>query len=186
MIHVKEHFGKPFFPGLRIQSLFGFSVFAESEQALREKELSAVRKMPGQELIRIANAIRRQLFSELEASGAPEQNPTSMQAWFLAYIAEESAERDVFQKDLESHFNIRRSTATQILQAMERKALIRREPVAHDRRAKKITLTQAAREVGRANRQRVEQIEARLLRGFGPEELQTLLCYLGRMRENME
>lgn len=145
-----------------------------------------MQRMLGQELIRLTNAIRRRLFSGPVLHGAPGKDPTSMQEWFLAYIAEEGDGRDLFQKDLETHFNIRRSTATQILQAMERKNLIRREPVSYDKRAKKITLTQTAREMGRMRAQRVGQIEDRLLRGFAPEEVQALFTYLGRLRENIE
>ena len=50
-------------------------------------------------------------------------------------------DRDMFQRDVEAEFNIRRSTATGILQLMEKNGFLLREPVAYDARLKKLVLT---------------------------------------------
>lgn len=140
----------------------------------------------GQEFIKITNAIRRQLYNDRSVIDDPERHPTTTQEWFLAYIANESENRDVFQKDLEAQFNIRRSTATEILQAMERKKLIIREPVPYDKRSKKITLTQQAWKIHNANVDRIKSIENRLVQGFSAEEMERLISYLRRIQKNME
>ncbi len=62
---------------------------------------------------------------------------TMMQKMFLGYL-EVHEDQPVFQKDLESAFHIRRSTATGILQIMVRDGLIVREPVEDDARLKRL------------------------------------------------
>jgi len=68
---------------------------------------------------------------------------TMMQKMFLGYL-EVHEDQPVFQKDLESAFHIRRSTATGILQIMVRDGLIVREPVEGDARLKRLVLTPIA------------------------------------------
>ena len=87
---------------------------------------------------------------------------------------------------METQFNIRRSTATEILKAMERKDLIRREPLSEDKRAKRIILTEKGRRICEENRQRIQQIEDKLLQGFQEEEIRQLRQFLARMQKNME
>lgn len=51
-----------------------------------------------------------------------------MNGWVIVYLAHNS-DRDVFQRDLEERFNVRRSTVSNILSLMEKKGLIKRESV---------------------------------------------------------
>ena len=69
-----------------------------------------------------------------------------MQRWVIGYLSEHEG-KDVFQRDLEEEFSVRRSTATGILQLMEKNELITREPVSHDARLKKLVLTPKAIEI---------------------------------------
>ena len=48
---------------------------------------------------------------------------TGVQSWIVRYLYDHG-EEDVFQKDLESQFSVRRSTMTTILQLMEKNGLI--------------------------------------------------------------
>ena len=50
-------------------------------------------------------------------------------------------QEDVFQKDLEAEFQMARSTASGILQSMEKKQLIIRESIPRDARLKRLVLT---------------------------------------------
>ena len=103
----------------------------------------------------------------------------------MVYIVQREGQ-DVFQKDLETQFNIRGSTATEILKAMERKGLILREPLPQNKRAKKITLTPKGMTICHENRRRIMEIENKLLAGFEEEEIRQLLGFLSRMQQNME
>ena len=74
------------------------------------------------------------------------KNITAMQKWIIGYLSDND-KKDIFQRDLEEEFSVRRSTATGILQLMEKNNLIKREPVSYDARLKKIVLTQKALDI---------------------------------------
>ena len=72
----------------------------------------------------------------------PKDRTTRMQSWIIGYINDMGRQqKDVFQKDIEKHFNINRSTNSEILSNMEGKGMIKKESVAYDGRLKKIVLT---------------------------------------------
>jgi DNA-binding MarR family transcriptional regulator len=110
---------------------------------------------------------------------------TGNNGWIIGFLAKNS-ERDIFQKDLEEHFTITRSTASKVLSLMEQKGLIRRQAVAQDARLKKIVLTEKAEQVKELMSEDAERMERVLVRGFTGEEKQILLSYLGRMKDNIE
>lgn len=56
-------------------------------------------------------------------------------------------QEDVLQRDLEQEFNIRRSTATLILQRMEKKDLIKRTPAQIDARQRAVVLTDKGKQL---------------------------------------
>lgn len=136
------------------------------------------------EVIGVANILRRITFLDGYYQSDPD-GPTSMQRWFLRYIWEHQNE-DVFQKNLEAAFKVRRSTATEVLKAMERKMLIQRTPCIEDKRSKKITLTEKGLEVCRENRKRVVATDMRILNGISEEEIGTFLKTLEKIRKNLE
>lgn len=92
----------------------------------------------GIKLVRMSNAIRRMTFNESIRLGNGDEQPTGTQEMFLAYMSAVEDEQEILQKDLEGWFNIRRSTATEILKRMEQKGLITREAVSYDKRVKKL------------------------------------------------
>ena len=92
----------------------------------------------------------------------------------------------MYQKDLEGEFGITRSTASRVLRLMEHKGLLERQSVPHDARLKKLVLTERSRRVLQEMCQTGMTIDARLLRGFSPEEVQTLYGFLDRMFQNLE
>ena len=83
---------------------------------------------------------------------------TGMQA-MIASSDPAREEGDLFQKDIESAFQMRRSTATGILQLMEQHGILRREPVAHDGRLKRLVLTDRARAMDERITERMAQME---------------------------
>mgnify|MGYP001860943928 FL=1 len=142
-------------------------------------------QMVGGELISTVNMLRRHIYNNRAEMEDPKNHPTSTQEWFLVYIVQRKGQ-DVFQKDLETQFNVRGSTATEILKAMERKGLILREPLPQNKRAKKITLTPKGLAICQENHRRIMEIENKLLTGFEQEEIRQLLEFLSRMQQNME
>lgn len=65
---------------------------------------------------------------------------TGTQVQIIHYLAT-SDKQDVYQKDIEGEFNIRRPTATNILKTMEKNDLILRRSTNHDSRLKQIILS---------------------------------------------
>ena len=95
----------------------------------------------GFEVKTLANMLRRQV-DKLESNRGID-GVTSTQGRVIGFIVSKKG-KDVFQRDLEEEFSVRRSTATSILQLMERNGFIRREAVDYDARLKKLILTEKA------------------------------------------
>lgn len=109
---------------------------------------------------------------------------TGTNCWIIGYLSDHD-DRDIFQKDLEEHFTITRSTASRVLRLMEQKGLIERQQVARDARLKKLVLTQKARQLSEMMKEDRQDMERRLLSGFSAEEVAALHAYLLRMKANM-
>ena len=93
--------------------------------------------------------------------------------------------KDVFQKDIEKHFSLSRSTVTEILQRMEKSGLIERLTVSSDARLKKIMLTEKANdliEVLDRDREKTDQI---VVKNLTDSEIQTLIELLGKVSQSL-
>ena len=97
-----------------------------------------------------------------------EERITKMQGWVIDYIYDHRTE-DVFQRDIEKEFEIRRSTATELLKLMEKNELLIRQPVPNDLRLKKLILTQKALNQHRKMDKMIKEVEAVMLNGISPE-----------------
>ena len=98
----------------------------------------------------------------------------------------DSANVMVMILELESEFGITRSTASRVLRLMEQKGLVERQSVPQDARLKKLVLTERSRRLVQEMCQTGMTIDTRLLRGFSPDEVQTLYGFLDRMFRNLE
>lgn len=133
---------------------------------------------------RLSNKMQR-LLSNIQMNRG-EEALTGMQCGVLGFIREYSKKQDVFQKDIEKEFNIRRSTATGILQLMEKNDLIKRISVDHDARLKKIVLT----EKGFNTREEVDQwnleTEKRMTQNLTPDEIETFLILIEKISKGLD
>ena len=136
----------------------------------------------GAQLGVLSNLLKRQM--AFQRAGAADCHVTGMQAMIIHYLA--MADGDRFQKDVETQFRFRRSTATGILQLMEQHGLLRREPVPQDGRLKRLVLTDQARALDAELTQRLRQTEERMRRGIGEEELAVWFRVCGKLRANLE
>lgn len=110
---------------------------------------------------------------------------TGMQAWMLKFIHEQPKNTNVFQKDIEKEFQIRRSTATGILQLLEKNGYIIREAVAEDARLKKITLTKKAILAQEELSRKVEKIDKLIETGLSKEEIETFFNVAEKIKNNL-
>ena len=111
--------------------------------------------------------------------------PKGVNGWAISYFYE-NRDKDIFQKDFESKFSIRRSTASNILKTMEQNGFIERVSVPYDARLKKIILTQKAIDIHTAVIKNIQKREERLRQGISPEEIDAFLKTLKKMTANME
>ncbi|HJK51630.1 MAG TPA: MarR family transcriptional regulator [Methanocorpusculum sp.] len=109
---------------------------------------------------------------------------TGIHGWIIGHLCRHP-ERDIFQKDIEAILSIRRSTATGILQLMEKNGLIIREPVPYDARLKKLVPTQKTLAVNRRLEEEFKRINAQLIHGLTKEELDIFCSVAEKMQANL-
>lgn len=141
------------------------------------------KRRAGHEIKILSNLLKRQLRAG-EISEC-DQEITGMQGRILGYLCH-NGDREIFQRDIEAEFLIRRSTATGILQLMERDGLIVRQPVARDARLKQLKLTQKAIAIHHKIEEQIDRMEDRLIQGILEEEMAVFYRVVDRMKENME
>ena len=88
-------------------------------------------RMIGARIKSLSNLLKRQVDQSMSEIGI--EPLTGMQGRIVGYLGHHQ-DQDVFQRDIEEEFQIRRSTATGILQLLEKKGLLERRPVARDGR----------------------------------------------------
>ncbi len=139
-------------------------------------------KAIGFEVRTLSNLIKR----KIEHMTAEEETDiTSMQSWIIAYLFN-NQDRNLYQKDIEEHFTIRRSTGTNLLQLMEKKGLIIRQSVSSDARLKQLVLTDKSTAIHERMCLRLDRFEENLATGIADEDLEVFLRVLEKMKLNIE
>ncbi|MPM49854.1 Transcriptional regulator SlyA [bioreactor metagenome] len=138
----------------------------------------------GREIRGLSNLIKRRIDSQAAMLGI--EDMTGVQGWLLHYLDKRTPQGQVFQRDIEEDFGIRRSTATVMLQQLERKGLVERLPVAGDARLKSIVLTEKASEFCRVLHQDRDKMEAIMRKDITPEELAAFFAVADKIRSNLE
>ena len=137
----------------------------------------------GFEIHKTSRIIKR--YMDSDASKSYVDKMTGTHGWAVGYFYR-NRNKDIFQKDFEQEFNIRRSTASTILSLMEKNDLIKRESVDYDARLKKITLTQKALDVQSVVLDAFDRFEKTMQQGISDEELTVFYSVLDKINKNME
>lgn len=137
----------------------------------------------GHEVMIVSNIIKRHMNSNGAAYNIEEI--TGMQALIIKYIYYHDSQ-DVFQRDLEKKFNVRRSTATGILQLMEKRGLIERVSVSHDARLKKLKLTPKAVKCHLVIESEIQEFEKKMKQGLSEDEIELFIKLIRKIRNNIE
>ena len=95
---------------------------------------------------------------------------TQVQMSIIDFLARQAQKRPLYQTDVEHEFNIQKSSATALLQLMERKELIVRVPSKQDGRYKAIQLTEKSQKVAVYIRHFFDQNDAFLRNELGGNE----------------
>ena len=109
-----------------------------------------------------------------------------MQSRVLHYILVRTQGGPLFQKDLEDVFGLSRSTATGMLQGLERDGLIQRESVPYDARLKRLVPTRQAQALDAQVQACAREMEDLLCRDLSPGQVQLFLETAEKMMENLD
>ena len=137
----------------------------------------------GFELHRSSRLVKR--YMDNDATKLYVDKMTGTHGWAIGFFYH-NRDRDVFQKDFEQEFNIRRSTASNILALIEKNGLITRESVPYDARLKKIVLTQKALDVQSVVDKAFEKLEETMRKDISEEELQVFFGVIDKINNNLE
>lgn len=134
-------------------------------------------------LFRIAeHAIAQEIHKSHESLGI-----TSSQGYMLGYLTRRHLQGDfpIYAKDAESHFGVKHSSVSGVLQRLESKGFIHFEPDDTDRRCKKIVLTEKALDIHSEIENHIRKTEKRIFEGMSGEEAETFLRLLRKATENL-
>lgn len=138
----------------------------------------------GFEIKTISNLMKRR--AEKSTSLRNAQKLTGMHSWVIGYLYHNRDKKEIFQRDIETEFSIRRSTVTGIIQLMEKNGLIVRESVDYDARLKKLVLTPKAIALHETIEKEIIEFETLLVKGLTEEEINSFLSTLEKMKKNIE
>lgn len=129
----------------------------------------------------LSHKVKRRLDAQLADLGI-----TGMQSRVLYHIVKNSAKGSIFQRDVEAAFGLSRSTATGILQMLEKEGLLVRCAVPDDGRLKQLVPTAKAQQMVAQVGAGVRETEARMTAGISPGQLQVFLEVAAKMSENLD
>lgn len=110
---------------------------------------------------------------------------TTAQENILRYILLEGQEGNLYQKDVEREFDLRPSTATELLRTLEKKGLICRVSDEHDARYKVLRVTPKAAEMKEAVEEEIDELESTLTKGISRRDLEIFKKTAEKMLENL-
>ena len=131
---------------------------------------------------KLNSAIRRDIERTNSLKGV---NAKGVHGWAIKYF-HDNKEKDIYQRDFEEKFAIRRSTATQFLKTMEKNGLIKRESVDSDARLKKIILTDRAEDILKFIEDDIKKREKLMREAISEKELNTFFNVSKKIISNLE
>ena len=132
----------------------------------------------GFEIKTLSNLMRR----KMEAEIGVEKSIRGNHCYILDFIQREK-DRDIFQKDIEKEFQIRRSTATGILNTMQKRGLIERVYCEEDARQKKIVITEKGKRLQAKSFKKMQEFERKIKDGLTEEEVDEFLIITDKIKD---
>ena len=113
-------------------------------------------------------------------------NVTGVQSMLIGYIYEKSKNGEVFARDIEEEFDMRKATVAGIVQLMESNGLILRKSNQEDFRLKSIVLTKKALEIEKISKEQISIAEKNIVKEMTEEEQKKFLELLKKASKNLE
>ena len=145
----------------------------------------AENKTIGSELHSIGNLLKRISENSCICNYHRKTELTEMQTRVIVFLYH-NRRRNIFQKDIEKEFSVRRATVSVLLRTMELKQLSTRESVSSDARLKKVMLTAKAENIAQIAQQEVSRFEEMLQEGISAEDMAAFYRVTEKIRGNIE
>ncbi|MCH3976823.1 MAG: MarR family transcriptional regulator [Bacilli bacterium] len=136
----------------------------------------------GLEMRNIGNLVKRRVASE---AAIDFHKTTGVHGLIIHYIAS-NHDQEVYQRDFEKKFSMRRSTISRMLALMESNGMIERIPSKNDARQKQIVLTQKARDKHLLIEKILHGIEGSMRKGISDEEMNSFFATIDKIKANLE
>ena len=141
--------------------------------------------MEKHEIGKYIQIVSRQLKRNMDET-LSKYNVTGVQSMVIGYIYKKSQKGEVFAKDIEEEFDMRKATVTGIIQLMETNGLIERKAKEGDCRLKSIVLTPKALEIKTVVKKQIDIEEKNIVNEMTKEEQKQFLELLKRASSNLE
>ncbi len=138
-------------------------------------------------LAELHNLIHREIINYATCTDNCNENATHISlssSCILSYLHSHN-DCDVYQRDLEREFGVRRSTMSKVLSSLEQKGYIKRVSVDTDRRLKKITLTEKAFCIADKIKSNSEDLEKKMIQSISEDELKIFKQTLEKIKQNL-
>ncbi len=136
----------------------------------------------GQWVCHAAHLFRRRMDNSVSAAAGADADEifSGRNLWVLRYVKDREG-TDVYQRDLEREFKVRRSTISHMIDLMVQKQYLTRESVEGDRRLKRLRLTEKGETMLREVAHSIDELEARLRDSFSPDDYRKLIAMLEQL-----
>ena len=141
--------------------------------------------MEKHEIGKYIQIVSRQLKRNMDET-LSKYNVTGVQSMVIGYIYKKSKNGEVFAKDIEEEFEMRKATVAGIIQLMESNGLIERKAKEGDCRLKSIVLTPKALEIQAIVKKQVNIAEKNIVNEMTKEEQKQFLTLLKKASINLE
>lgn len=128
---------------------------------------------------KLSNKVRRQL----DVLSGQYGTLTGTEGRVLNYLLAQNT--DQFQKNIEDEFDLRCSTASQMLKSMEQKGFIVREPIADDARMKNIVITPVGLSFQKQVQEDLAKMDAKISKGISDKDIKHFFRIAKTMLKNL-
>ena len=130
------------------------------------------------------NMIMRKVFTNIKNGDKQLITPTPVQLRILRYLYD-NIDKEVYQKDIEREISVRRSTASGIINTMEKNGMIARMSSDLDGRVKRIIMTDKYIDSVTELEEKIISFEKELVKNINEEDLKVFLKVIDEMKKNL-
>lgn len=144
-------------------------------------------KTIGRHIVEVNNLMHREIIksdAKEHITSGRNESISHAASCIIAYLYN-NKDADIFQKDIEHEFSVRRSTVSKVLTLMEEKGHIKRIEVKTDKRLKKIVLTHKAEAIAEKLTQLRSNVDKKMVEGLSQTELEILVNILEKIKNNL-